>query len=149
VGLLTQKGHMKTLVIYDSAFGNTKKIAEEIAKEIKAEIVNVGQANPSGLKDYELVIVGSPIQGWRPLVPTINFLANLPKDSLAGVKAAAFDTRINIIVHGDAVKKIAKGLATAGAEIVGTEFFYVKDKEGPIAEGELERALAWANKLAE
>jgi len=139
---------MKTLVIYDSVFGNTKKIAEEIAKEIKAEIMNVSEANPAELKNYELVIVGSPIQGWKPLVPTINFLTNLPKGSLSGVKAAAFDTRVNLFIHGDAVKKIAAGLAAAGAEVIGTEFFYVKGSEGPIREGELVRAVAWAQQLA-
>ena len=138
---------MKSLVIYDSAFGNTKQIAEAIAKAINSEAVNFSQVKAEELKGYEFIVVGSPIQGWRPLVPMINFLSALPKDSLKGVKVAAFDTRINIFVHGDAVKKIANGLAAAGAEVVGSEFFYVKDKEGPMKEGEMERAVAWAKSL--
>jgi flavodoxin len=138
---------MKSLVIYDSAFGNTKQIAEAIAKAINSEAVNVSKVKAEELKSYEFIVVGSPIQGWRPLVPMINFLSALPKDSLKGVKVAAFDTRINIFVHGDAVKKIANGLAAAGSEVIGSEFFYVKDKEGPIKEGEMERAVAWAKSL--
>ena len=139
---------MKTLVIYDSAFGNTKKIAEAIAEGIGAEVINVSEAKACEMRNYELIIVGSPIQGWRPLASMTNFLSALPKESLKGIKVAAFDTRINIFVHGDAVQKMAKALAAAGAEVVGTEFFYVKDKEGPIVEGETERAVAWAKSLA-
>lgn len=138
---------MKTLVIYDSAFGNTKVIAEAMAKDLGADIKHVTEVKKESLKTYEYIIVGSPIQGWRPLVPMQGFLASLSADSLSGVKVAAFDTRMNIFIHGDAVQKMAGALKAAGAEIVGTEFFYVKGQKGPIKEGEIERAIKWAKSL--
>lgn len=137
----------KSLVIYDSAFGNTKLIAEAIAKKIGADILKVSEIKVRDINKYDNIVVGSPIQGWRPLPPITEFIASLKPDTLKGKRVIAFDTRINIFIHGDAVKKIAKGLEGAGAQVLDTNFFYVKDKEGPIVEGELERAVSWADNI--
>lgn len=140
---------MKTLVIYDSAFGNTKRLAEEIANELGADIVRVTDASSGDLAKYELLIVGSPIQGWRPLEPMTNFLTSLPPGSLKGIKAATLDTRISLFIHGDATEKMAVDLKAAGAVVVSSEYFFVRGRFGPLKKGELERAVAWAKKLTE
>ncbi len=76
------------------------------------------------------------------------FLESLSKDQLKGIKAAAFDTRVKLFIHGDAAKKIAKALEDAGAEIVAEpQAFFVKGKEGPLLDGEIERASQWAKSL--
>lgn len=76
------------------------------------------------------------------------FLASLSKDELKGLKAATFDTRVKIFIHGDAAKKISQKLVEAGAEIVGKpQAFFVKRKEGPLFEGEIEKATKWAKSI--
>lgn len=136
---------MESLVIYDSNHGNTRKIAETVAEILGAPAVSVSDAGPEHFSGLGLVVVGSPILGWKPSERTQAFLAALKKEQLKGVKAAAFDTRVKLFIHGDAAGKIAKVLADAGAEMISEpQPFYVKGKEGPLFEGEIEKARAWA-----
>jgi flavodoxin len=54
-------------VIYESLTGNTKKIAEEIAKAYNIEAVEVGGAMDMDLSQYDLVIFAGPHLGRRIL----------------------------------------------------------------------------------
>ena len=88
----------KTLVIYDSAFGNTEMVAqamgEALASQTEVEVVRVTDVRPEQLEGLDLLFVGSPVQRFQAL-PAINtFLDSIPDQGLAGVKVAAFDTRI-------------------------------------------------------
>lgn len=141
---------MKAIVIYDTNFGNTKIIAETIAAGLgkNVETASVSGFDIKKMKGIELLVVGSPIIGWKPSERMQGFLDKLGKGQLKGVKAATFDTRAKIF-HGDAAKKIALKLEEAGAEIISKpEVFYVKGKEGPLFDGEKEKAAAWAKKIA-
>lgn len=59
---------MKNLVIYDSMYGNTKKIAESIAAVLgnSTRVVMVDQVKKNDLAGLGLLVVGSPILGWKP-----------------------------------------------------------------------------------
>ncbi len=75
------------------------------------------------------------------------FLAGLPVDASKDVPAAAFDTRFPKAraLTGSAAAGIARRLRRKGARLVAPpESFFVTDMEGPLVEGELERAAAWA-----
>lgn len=136
---------MNTLVLYDSNFGNTKSIAEEIAINTVSggKIKSAKDFRISDLNDVEVLIVGSPINGWRPTVQMLSVLAELR--DLKGLKFATFDTRMSVFFHGDAKDKMAKILKAAGAvEIIAPMAFYVKGKKGPIADGERVKAAKWA-----
>lgn len=137
---------MKALVIYDSNFGNTKIIAETISKELgnDTKAVSVSNITKEELEGISLLVVGSPIIGWRPSIKMEEFLTGFSKDQLKNYKIATFDTRVKIFFHGDAAKKIAKKLKEAGAEIITEPYaFFVKGKEGPLLEGEIEKAVQW------
>ncbi|MFA5927651.1 MAG: flavodoxin family protein [Patescibacteria group bacterium] len=136
---------MKSLVVYESAFGNTKMIAERIAETLGAKLVQVKDFDKSDLEDLELIVVGSPINGWMPLPTIVNFLNTLAQGGLKGISATSFDTRVKIFIHGDAKGKIAKLLTKSGAKIIiEPAAFYVKGTEGPLLEGELDKAGEWA-----
>ena len=69
-----------------------------------------------------------------------------------GKRAAAFDTRLDRspILTGAAARGIARRLRRRGYEVIADpESFLVEDSEGPLAEGELERARAWGASLVE
>ncbi len=141
---------MKTLVIYESFCCNTKKIAEEIGSIFipPAKVISVEEIHPDTLKHADFVVVGSPIFGWQPSERTSQFLSSLQEDTLAGKKAASFDTRVKLFIHGEAAIKIASALKKAGAQIVGKPgAFFVKGKEGPMIDGEIEKAKEWAKKI--
>jgi len=141
---------VNALVIYDSVYGNTKIIAETIAKELSnnSKAISVSNINTDDLKDINLLIVGSPINGWRPTEKISKWLTVLGTDKLKNIKAASFDTRIKVFFHGDAMNKISNLLKKVGAEIITTpECFYVKGSKGPLLEGEIEKAIQWAKNI--
>jgi flavodoxin I len=138
---------VKTLVVYDSLFGNTAQLAEAIgAAAGESEVLRVGEANPSELGLFDLAIIGAPTQGGRATEAMRVFLDQIP--ALDGVKVAVFDTRLRarwVKVFGYAGGKIAEKMKSLGATLVAEpEGFIVEGEEGPLAEGELERAAAWA-----
>jgi len=150
------------LVIYDSFFGNTQKIAEAIGIALdNAAVKKVSEVNLEDLEDLQLLVIGSPTRAFQASPDIKSFLKELIKvHNLSGVKAAAFDTRISIEMadsgflralinlFGYADKKIEKALIKAGATIsLNSEGFCVQESEGPLVQGELDRAQDWAEKL--
>lgn len=136
---------MKSLVLFDSNFGNTKKIAEVIADTLGGTAKSVNDFKTNDLTGVDLLVVGSPINAWRATPKIRSFLENL---QVKNMNAAAFDTRIKIFCSGNAAKRIGKSLVDAGAELITPPLaFYVKDKEGPLVEGEIEKAKSWASHL--
>ena len=142
---------MKAHIVYDSAFGNTKAVAEAVARALKplrASAVSVNEFDPGTLAAEDLLVVGSPINGWRPTQKITQLLGQLAEGRLKGVYAAAFDTRVRFFIHGDAAKKITRLLKEGGADIISNPApFYVRGSEGPLRNGELEKAASWANTL--
>ena len=143
---------MKALIVYDSVYGNTEKIARAIAEAItpsnQAKVLRVGEANPSELASVNLLIVGSPTHAGRPIPVVQDFLNKVPELSVKGVSVAAFDTRISkkiVGVFGYAAGRIAGNLKKKGGTLVASpEGFFVAGGQGPLKEGELERAAGWA-----
>jgi flavodoxin len=140
---------MKTLIIFDSNFGNTKKIAEIIAEKLgkDAEIKIVSDFKRGHLEGVDFLIVGSPIIGWRPTEKIMRFLGSLDEGCLNGMKSTAFDTRVKLFIHGDAMNKINKKLKDVGADVIEPRAFYVSGKEGPLLSGETEKAMKWAGSM--
>ncbi len=156
---------MSILIIYDLVFGNTEKIAQAIgaglASQGNVETLRVNAVKPEQLAGLELLIVGSPTRQFRPTAGTTSFLNGIPGSSLKGVKVAAFDTRITqskiegtpvlaffVRIFGYAAKPMAKILQKKGGElVVPPEGFFVEGTEGPLTEGELERATDWAKQM--
>ena len=156
---------MKAMVVYDSAFGNTEQIAQAIGNALGSQedvqTLRVSQVKPEQLTGLSLLIVGSPTQRFRPTEAIKNLLKRIPKNGLKGVKVAAFDTRFTmsdieeipvlpffVRLFGYAAKPISDRLKKKGGElIIPTEGFFVEGIEGPLKEGELERAVDWARQI--
>jgi flavodoxin len=146
---------MKVLIVYDSVYGNTEKIARAIAEAItpsnEVKVLGAGEANPSDLESTNVLIVGSPTHGGRPTPSVHSFLNKVPK--LQGINVAAFDTRITtkfVRVFGYAAGRIANNLKKKGGILIASpEGFFVTGGQGPLKEGELERAAAWAKGILE
>jgi flavodoxin len=156
---------MKAMVVYDSVFGNTGQVAQAIGEGLgspeEVEVCQVGDVQPDQLAGLTLLVVGSPTRQFSPTGATTGLLKGIPKDGLKGVKVAAFDTRfaeseiekVRILaffvkLFGYAAKPIADRLQKKGGELAAPpEGFYVTDTEGPLFEGELERAAEWAKQI--
>ena len=147
---------MNALVVYHSQFGNTEQVAEAIAGVLLAagatRTLSAEQLTPADLQDVDLVVMGTPThkmnlpQAVRPLFET------LPKRILRGVHIAAFDTSYKMaafLARFTAAKRIDRKLRKLGGKrLAPPETFHVEDNhEGPLYDGEIERAKAWAGLL--
>lgn len=157
---------MKALVVYDSTFGNTERVAQNIGDRLGASyqvsIMRVGDFLVEHLKDLDLLIVGSPTQRFNPTSGTTQFLKTLPSGSLRGIDVAAFDTRLTVEeieslgilsffvrIFGYAAEPIARRLKSkGGVPTIDPAGFYVEGMEGPLVAGEFERAGDWAKQIA-
>lgn len=155
---------MRALIIYDSFFGNTEQVAQAmgdaLAPQADVEVRHVTEVQPTQISDVQLLIVGSPTRAFSPSPNVKEFLKQIPGGALEGVKVAAFDTRISmddvdspilppmVKLFGYAAEPIAKRLKRKGGDVaLPPEGFFVNGTEGPLKEGELERAAAWAEQL--
>lgn len=154
---------MKILVVYDSVYGNTEKIARAMgtAGTDDVKVRRAGETDTGELEGIDILIVGSPTQGFRAIKPVQDFLGKIPGKALTGKAVAAFDTRISggeagrglrllMKVGGYAAPRIAQALEKKGGKlIVPPEGFFVKDSEGPLLDGEEERAAGWVKEITE
>jgi flavodoxin len=148
---------MKTLVVYDSVYGNTEIVARAIADAIPGEVrvLRVGQAQASDWETADLLIVGSPTHGALPTEAIQGLLERIGPPAREGAKAATFDTRLTWFFlerwGGFAASKMADTLREKGWTLVGEPggFFVRGLKKGPLKQGEADRAAAWARELVE
>ncbi len=145
---------MQTLIVFDSQFGNTEKIARAIGEAIGevSKVVHASDADPAALATVDLLIVGSPTQGGRATPPVRELLKQIQRQALLDVRAASFDTRISakwVGVFGYAAGRIGKELIGKGATLVvpPEPFFVTSDKVPTLPPEELERAAAWAREV--
>ncbi len=158
---------MKAMVIYDSKFGNTEKIAQAVGEALgslgQVEVMRVGKVQAQRLSGLDLLVVGSPTWRFRPTPAISELLKSIPRNGLKGTRVAAFDTRLTpeeiqstaailgriVSIFGFAAQPISKALQKKGGEPVApAEGFYVEGSEGPLRDGELERAAGWARQAA-
>jgi flavodoxin len=144
---------MKAIVIFDSHYGNTKLVAATIANKLGDNVphISVKDLKPSDIDEFDLLVVGSPIIGWKPTEKITKFLISLDSDNSAKLKtmnAAAFDTRVKTFIGGNAANKMAKTLQNFGAKLIVPPMgFYVKEKQAILLDGELEKAENWAKSI--
>ncbi len=150
-----EKGkHMKALIVYDSVAGNTEKIAQAIAAGMAGgtRVLRVGGLGAEELEGVDLLVIGSPTHGGRPTEAMQGYIDRIPQAAARRLHIAAFDTRLAmkfVRIFGYAAERIADKLEASGSTVLlKPEGFVVKGRQGPPAEGELERAAAWGKEIA-
>ncbi len=145
---------MKALVVYDSQYGNTERIATAIADTLRTtgevRVARVDPEQPLDLEGVDLLVLGCPTQGWRPTVATQALLEKLTPEQLGGKAVACFDTRFQKPrwMTGSAAKAMANKFQRMGISLlVPPESFFVEHTEGPLLSGELGRAAVWVRTL--
>jgi menaquinone-dependent protoporphyrinogen IX oxidase len=146
---------MKGVVIYDTSYGNTKKIAETISDTIKesgldVNIFHVKEAKLSG--DYDFLILGSPTRIGTMSWAVRGFINRKIKgEQWANKPFAAFDTEGESIMKKggrSAAEKISKKLKGKGLKQLQPELkAVVTGMKGPLKDGEIEKAKEYAKKL--
>jgi flavodoxin I len=143
---------MKTLVVYDSIYGNTEIIARAIGDAIpgEVEVLRVDQVKAGDLETVDLLIIGSPTHGALPTEAVQGLIERIGSPAHEGAKVATFDTRLTWGFlerwGGFAAPKMADSLKEKGWMLAGAPGgFFVKGlRKGPLKRGEADRAAAWA-----
>ena len=148
---------MNALIVCYSKFGNTTKIAEAIAETLgsdgSAHVISMDQLSVSDLTGIDLVVAGTPThrmnlpEAVRPVFET------LPRRILRGTPVAAFDTSYKMsawLARFTAARRLLSRLRKLGGKrILPPETFHVVEREGPLYDGEIERAREWASLILE
>jgi len=140
---------VEILVVYGSQYGNTQRIAQAIARALSSEhrvrVMPAAAASEIRGDDVDLLFVGAPTQmrGLRLLAK--RFLDGLAERGFVGTAAAAFDTRMDLGPQLLGSTVISHHLVEAGCRLMmKPQSFLVLGLEGPLADGEEERAEVWA-----
>lgn len=153
---MEHEGMIKVIVIYESMYGNTKRVAETIINgiseiaDIEAVLKKPNQVDPSKLFDYDLILIGSPNHFGGPTRGIKKFINKLGKIGVDEKKGAVFDTYF----HNDFEKAVKKMEKRLNEKIPGLKLLFpglsiqVKGTKGPIVEGELPKCKVYGNKIA-
>ena len=161
---------MRALVVYESMYGNTHRIAEAIARGLRSaysvQVVSVAGARFEHLGRYDLIVAGGPthahgmsrpdtreaaisaprVKADQPQVEPdaggLSLRVWLDTLGLGSGHAAAFDTRLqgSAFVTGRASKGIAAMLRQHGFELVVEPISFLVDRHDHLLPGEEERA---------
>jgi hypothetical protein len=165
-----EEHQMRAIVVYESHYGNTEKIARAIAEGIgpEAQALNTTEATPRVVASADLVVAGAPIMALGlPSESMIETIAKDPKAPVPGdvshpslrnwlehlepvnaTRAVSFETKLRWS-PGGATGGIDQRLRQAGFRTVAKgQKFVVATPYGPLRDGELERARAWGHELA-
>ncbi|MDG6224467.1 MAG: flavodoxin [Candidatus Thermoplasmatota archaeon] len=144
---------MKSLVVYTSVSGGTRTIANEIASEIGASLVEVkGDHLHTGVEDvrirtepgsvdmeqFDLLFLGTPIWMWNPSPVLMTYLKKL---NVKGKRLALFSTS-----EGD----VRGAMEKLKSELEDNEVISIEDFLNPkLKEEEMNRSRTWAKKVVD
>jgi menaquinone-dependent protoporphyrinogen IX oxidase len=148
---------MKGIVVYDSSYGNTKKIAETIAETLKesgmeVDALYVKDVKKLSAKDYNFLVLGSPTKFGTMSFTVKGFLGKVKSEEWMNKPFAAFDTENPENIErkeGSAAEKIAERLRDKKMnQLLPVLKAAVLGWKGPLQEGEIERTKEYARELA-
>src|SRR5689334_9601161 len=118
---------MSSIVVYASRHGNTRTIAEAVARALEARgevmLVPVEEAPAVLPEDAELLVFVGPTGAPGRTPPMARWLDSIGSEGLRGVSAAAFDTRLRWPrwLSGSAAADIAGRLRQSSARVIEPE----------------------------
>ena len=148
---------MKGIVVYDTTYGNTKKIAETIAETLKESGIEVHafyvkDVKKLSAKDHNFLVLGSPTKFGTMSFAVRFFLGKVKSKEWMSKPFAAFDTENPENIErkeGNAAEKIAEKLRDKQMnQLLPVLKAVVLGSKGPLQEGEIERAKDYARELA-
>jgi len=153
---------MKGIVVYDTSYGNTKKIAETITETlresgIEVDLFYVKDVKKLSGKGYDFFVLGSPTKFGTMSFTIKFFLGKVKSEEWMSKPFAAFDTENPENVEQSRIQnkewsageKIAEKLKEKKMNqlLPGLKALVIGQK-GPLVEGEIERTKTYARELA-
>ena len=113
----------RAIVIFDSRYGNTEKIAKSLETGLKVAgfetlCVNQREVSIDSLREFDLIAVGAPTERITASDYIKEFLRKVMSVDLKDKYGFAFDTRFSFPLSGSAAKFIEKELKKQHIDIV-------------------------------
>jgi len=168
---------MRALIVYESMYGNTHKIATAISEGFDRSddvtVVSADRLDRAALELADLVVLGAPTHAHgMPRASTRKAAVEAARKNPAltlevdpsrpglrewldnrgrlDAKVAAFDTRLNgpAFVMGRASKRIARKLRHHGVSLLMPPESFFVTKDNRLVPGEVARAQEWGRRLS-
>lgn len=148
---------VKVLVVYDTKYGNTKRVAETIVEgineieRVEAVLKEPEQMEPAEALDYDLILIGTPNHYGGPTGGIKEFIDGLEKIGLKGKTGTIFDTYLGAGFFEKAVKRMERRIneKVPGLKLIVPGLsIRVEKSRGPIVEGELPKCREFGKKIA-
>ena len=148
---------MKGIVVYDTTYGNTERIAETIAETLKESGIEVDLFDVKGVKklsgkDYNFLVLGSPTKFGTMSFAIRFFFGKVKSEEWMNKPFAAFDTENPENMEKkewSAAEKIAERLRDKKMnQLLPVLKAAVFGQKGPLIEGEINRTKNYARELA-
>jgi menaquinone-dependent protoporphyrinogen IX oxidase len=148
---------MKGIIVYDTSYGNTKKIAETISDTLRESGMEIDLFYVKDVKklrpnDYSFLILGSPTKFGTMSFAIKMFLGKVKGEEWVDKPFAAFDTENPENMEKkewSAAEKISERLKERKMNQLSPVLkAAVHEWKGPLVEGEIERAKDYARELA-
>ncbi|MGQ9507290.1 MAG: flavodoxin family protein [Candidatus Bathycorpusculaceae bacterium] len=146
---------VKVIIVYESRYGNTKRVAETIMESMKkvggleVSIKELKEVDIEKVAEYDAILIGSPNHIDGPTRGIKGFIDKLGKLPLKGKMFAVFDTYLGRDFE-KAVKKMENWISEKVPEIKQIApglSIKVHGIKGPIAEGELSKCKEFGEKI--
>jgi menaquinone-dependent protoporphyrinogen IX oxidase len=148
---------MKGIVVFDTSYGNTKKIGETIAETLgesgmEVDTFYVKDVKKLSAKDYDFLVLGSPTKFGTMSSTVKRFLGKVKSKEWMNKPFTTFDTENPENTdrkEGSAAEKIAEKLKEKQlTQLPPVLRAVVLGWKGPLQEGEIERAKEYARQIA-
>lgn len=142
---------MKALVVYDDHDASTAEVARAMAEELgpEADLLTADRLSVDAIQHADLVIVGSPTRKWHETPGARAAVELIGEVAPIHLRAAAFDTETDAQAAGSAAHRLDRLMHKAGLDRAAHPArFMLEGHDGPLAQGEIEHAKAWARTAA-
>ena len=135
----------KAIILYDSVFGNTKKVAMSLSRGLEAGGLHVDSSSIENLEienlyNYDIIGIGGPTHYHGASKKMKSFLSKIKHLRLEGKYGFAFETKGEFRLAGSAAKRIVRYLNKLKLKIIHPFISgIVLGQEGPLKEKTLEK----------
>ncbi|MGD0250664.1 MAG: flavodoxin family protein [Thermoplasmata archaeon] len=138
------------IVVFDSWYGCTQTVAEEIARGLSADgriptvVTNIRETTPEQILHHDIIVIGSPDHFGTPTSRILTLLRSLRQSDLRRKRFAFFDTCF-ASDRGKVTAKMEAALRTRNP-MISPPFLQisivVEGARGPIRPGEISKGRA-------
>jgi flavorubredoxin len=144
----------RAIVLYDTKYGNTGRVAEAIhrgleSSGVKSTLAKIEELHTDELGSFDLIVFGCPNHNQSPSLTMLKYIDRVAATGLKNKLGASFDTYTGFN-KGIALRKLEAHLRERlpGVSIImGGLSAKVRSRTGPVEEEELPKSEAFGTEL--